>query len=203
MNILVINGHPDSSSFCHALATQYKLGCEKAGNRCELVHLTDLAFNPVLKYGFNIKMELEPDLVRMQHLIREANHLVFIFPIWWGTYPAIVKGFIDRVFLPGFAFKEEAGLGYEKKLTGKSATVITTMNTPWWHFRLLYKRPAYHLMKQFLFRVCGISCTKYIAFTPIKNSTPKQRALWMGRIYKMGIRMKPHGTSTERATADS
>ena len=191
MNILVINGHPDKSSFCQALADNYKLGCEQAGGNCELVNLADLNFNPVLKYGYNIKMELEPDLVQLQKLILEADHLVFVFPIWWGTYPAIFKGFIDRIFLPGFAFKYKSGsLLHEQKLKGKRATVITTMDTPRWYYFFFYKRPAYYSIKKSVLSFCGISRVKYVSFTPVKNSTPIKRKNWIRYTYKMGTKMK-------------
>ena len=191
MGILVINGHPDKNSFCRALSYSYKHGCEQAGGNCELVNLSDIDFNPILKYGYSIKMELEPDLVHLQKLILKASHIVFVFPIWWGTYPALFKGFIDRVFLPGYAFGYESGsFPHEEKLIGKTATVITTMNTPWWYYRFFHKRPAYYSIKKSVLSFCGISSVKYVSFTPVKKSTPLQRKNWIKYTYQMGTKMK-------------
>ena len=103
--ILIINGHPDPESFCTHLANAYQKGALAANAQVDLLHLYQLAFDPVLRYGYRQRTELEPDLVNAQKLIAEANHLVFVYPTWWGTYPALLKGFIDRVFLPKFAFK--------------------------------------------------------------------------------------------------
>ena len=103
--ILIINGHPDKESFCFSLAVSYKKGADLAGADCELVNLIDLNFNPILTYGYRKISELEPDLLEMQQEILAADHLVFVYPNWWSTFPALLKGFIDRVFLPNFAFK--------------------------------------------------------------------------------------------------
>jgi len=103
--ILIINGHPDKKSFCFALAESYKKGADMSGSECKLVHLIDLEFNPILTFGYRVVSELEPDLQKNQQDILDADHLVIVYPNWWGTYPALLKGFIDRVFLPNFAFK--------------------------------------------------------------------------------------------------
>jgi len=77
----------------------------KANPNVQLVPLIDLKFIPILTYGYRKISELEPDLVQMQQDILWANHLVFVYPNWWATFPALLKGFIDRVFVSGFAFK--------------------------------------------------------------------------------------------------
>jgi len=187
MNILIINAHPDKESFCNTLAISYKQGCEKAGRSCKIVNLIDLEFSPILQYGYRIPMELEPDLIEMQEFILSANHIVFVFPIWWGTYPALLKGFIDRVFLPGFAFSYKPNsLMWEKKLKGRTATIISTMNTPYWYYRWIYKRPAHYSIKKGLFEYCGIQPIKLISFSPIKNSSPELREKWINSVFQMG-----------------
>jgi putative NADPH-quinone reductase len=78
---------------------------------------------------------LEPDLLAAWEKILWAEHLVWIYPIWWGSMPAILKGFIDRLFLLGFAFKKkENSVWWDKLLTGKSARIITTLDQPKWYF---------------------------------------------------------------------
>ena len=95
--ILIINGHPDKESFCFALAQSYQKGVEAVGATCKTVHLIDLKFNPILTNGYRKVTELEPDLIQIQKDIQDANHLVFVYPNWWSTYPALLKGFFDRV----------------------------------------------------------------------------------------------------------
>lgn len=191
MDIVIINGHPDNSSFCHALAESYKLGAEKAGHRCQVIHLSDLKFNPNLKYGYTIKMELEPDLVEVQKLIAEASHLVFVYPTWWGTYPALFKGFIDRSFLPGYAFKYQKHSPFPVPLMkGKTARIITTMDTPVWYYYLIYKSPGINSLKKSILQFCGFKHIKKTIFTPVRSSNELQRKKWLKEMEKMGSKMK-------------
>ena len=91
----------------------------------------DLDFNSILKHGYRQWTELEPDLLMIQQDIVDADHLVFEYPTWWGTCPALLKGLIDRVFLPGFAFKyRDNSLFWDKLLKGNTARLIVTMDTP-------------------------------------------------------------------------
>jgi len=78
--ILIINGHPDKLSLCFGLAESYKKGAESTGAECKLVNLVDLKFNPVLMNGYRERTELEPDLLKIQQDIVDANHLVFVYP---------------------------------------------------------------------------------------------------------------------------
>lgn len=191
MEVLVINAHPDKESFCYALVDKYMHVCINQNVRCNLVQLVDLNFNPILKYGYRIPTELEPDLIKMQELILAANHLVFVFPVWWGTYPALLKGFIDRVFLPGFAFKYKPGsLLWEKKLTGKTATILATMDTPIWYSRLVYKSPAINSLKKGVLEFCGIKPVDEKIFSPIKSSTLAKREKWLRKVEQLGLKLK-------------
>ena len=87
-NILIINAHTDKESFCFALAESYKIGANKVNSNVKLVHLIDLDFNPILTYGYRKISELEPDLVQIQQDVLWADHLVFVYPNWWSTFPA-------------------------------------------------------------------------------------------------------------------
>ncbi len=106
-NILIINGHPDSESYNFALAQAYKTGAVSGGAVVEEIILRDLQFNPILNYGYRKRTTQEPDLEAAWKKIVWADHLVFVYPVWWGSTPALLKGFIDRVFLPGFAFRKK------------------------------------------------------------------------------------------------
>ena len=147
-NILIINGHPDKESFCFAIAESYNTGAIKASTNVKLVHLIDLKFNPILTYGYRIISELEPDLVQMQQDILWADHLVFVYPNWWSTVPALLKGLFDRIFVPGFAFKyKENSPFWDKLLKGKTARLIVTMDTPKWYYWLINKNSGHNAMK--------------------------------------------------------
>jgi len=188
--ILIINGHPDPESFCTHLANAYQKGALAANAQTDILHLYQLTFDPVLRFGYRQRTELEPDLVNAQKLIAEANHLVFVYPTWWGVYPALLKGFIDRVFLPKFAFKyRENSLLWDKLLTGKTARIIVTMDTPSWYYRLVYRNIGHRAMKTALLHFCGVKPVKITSFGPIKSSSEKQRAKWVAKVGQLGLKM--------------
>jgi NAD(P)H dehydrogenase (quinone) len=185
--ILIINGHPDKKSFCFALAESYKKGADASKIECKLVHLIDLQFNPILTYGYHQVSELEPDLIMMQKEIKNADHLVFVYPNWWSTYPALLKGFIDRVFLPNFAFKYHSDNPFwDKLLTGKTARLIVTMDTPSWYYWLINRNAGHNSMKIGILKFCGIKPVKISTFAPIKSSDEKKRKKWLAEVEKLG-----------------
>lgn len=106
--VLVVLGHPSSESFCAALTESYVEAARSASHDVRVLRLDALSFDPVLRRGYRQVQPLGPDLLRAQADITWAEHLVFIYPIWWGGIPALMKGFFDRVFLPGFAFQYRA-----------------------------------------------------------------------------------------------
>ena len=120
--VLVINGHPDQESFNYALSKAYISGLRNAEAQVESLNIADLDFNPNLKYGYRKISELESDLLQAIDQIKQADHLVWVLPMWWYGMPALMKGFIDRIFLPGLFFKYQKGNPFPKKLLkGKTA----------------------------------------------------------------------------------
>ncbi len=178
--ILLILGHPFKKSFCGALADAYQKGASEAGHTVESVHLASLDFDPILKSGYTEEQTLEPDLANVQALITWADHLVFVYPTWWGGLPALLKGFIDRVFLPGFAFKyRENSLRWDRLLTGKSAHLLVTMDSPPWYYRWVSRMPGHHQMKRTILEFSGIKPVKISSFGSVKTSGKAQREKWL------------------------
>ena len=189
--ILIINGHPDKESLCFDLALSYKKGADLAGADCKLVNLIDLEFNPILTYGYRKISELEPDLVKMQQEILATDHLVLVYPNWWSTVPALLKGFIDRVFVPGFAFKYRKNSPFwDKLLKGKTARLIVTMDTPKWYYWLINKNAGHNAMKIGVLEFCGIKPVKITAFAPIKSSDETKRKKWLNDVEALGQALK-------------
>jgi len=150
-----------------------------------------LKFNPILQYGYRTRTELEPDLIQTQKDIKAADHLVFIFPVWWSTYPALLKGFIDRVFLPGFVFKyRDNSILWDKLLKGKSADIISTMDTPGWYYRLVYKSPAHNSLKKGILEFCGINPVHVTRISPVKTSDEVSRGKWLKKVEVLGEKFK-------------
>jgi putative NADPH-quinone reductase len=188
-SILILNGHPDKESFCAQLAEAYEKGVLQSGTPVKLVHLSDLDFNPVLEHGYHKRTELEPKLIEIQKDIKKATHLVFVFPIWWGNMPALLKGFIDRVFLPGYAFQyREKSVFWDKMLNGKSARIIATMDSPVWYYKWIYHSPGTNALKKAVLNFCGIKPVRVTHLGPVKSSDENKRTKWLQEIEQLGIK---------------
>lgn len=185
--ILVILGHPDEESFCGALSKAYIEGVKASGSEVHSINLGELKFDPVLWKGYSKIQDLEPDLVKAQELIQWSNHIVFVYPNWWGTMPALMKGFFDRVFLPGFAFKYRNNSSFwDKLLSGRTAHLIVTMDTPPWYYRWIYHRPGHNEMKHTILGFCGVKVKKITEIAIVRNSPPKARDKWITMVRRLG-----------------
>ncbi|MBB3697713.1 NAD(P)H-dependent oxidoreductase [Flammeovirga yaeyamensis] len=185
--ILIINGHPDQESYNFALAKAYEEGALSTGTKVDRINIRDLDFNPSLQFGYHKRTDLEPDLVDAIEKIKSADHLVWIFPLWWYSYPAIMKGFIDRTFLPGITYELVEGQALPKKLLkGKSARIIVTADSPSWYNKFFMKDPAIHSLKRGTLEFCGVSPVRVSYVASVKGSSEKFRSKWLERIGKMG-----------------
>ncbi len=189
--ILIINGHPDKESFNYGISEAYKRGGEKTDAQIKEIKIRELDFNPNLQFGYRKRTELEPDLLNAQELIKWADHLVWIYPVWWGSVPAIMKGFIDRVFLPGFAFKKREGsVWWDRYLTGKTARLICTLDQPAWYYKWIYGNPSHKAMKRLTMQFVGIKKVKTTTIGPIRLSKDEFRNNWLKKIEKLGVQNK-------------
>ena len=178
--ILVILGHPRKDSLCGALAAAYSGSARAAGAELRELTLADMVFDPVLHAGYRGEQALEPDLLAAREAIQWAEHLVFVYPTWWGGLPALLKGFIDRVFLPGFAFKyRQDSPWWDRLLAGRSARLLVTMDTPPWYYRWIYRMPGHHQMRRTILEFCGVKPVRISQFGPVKGSTEAQRGKWL------------------------
>lgn len=184
--ILLILGHPKSDSFCAALAGSYAQAARARGADVRELRLADLKFNPVLNVSFRDEQALEPDLAAAQEAIKWADHLVFVYPTWWSGMPALLKGFIDRVFLPGFAFRYRKGtIFWDKLLTGRSADVIVTMDTPPFIYRWFMGAPAVKQMKNGVLGFCGVGPIRVNTLGPIRNADDQRREDWLAQVARL------------------
>ena len=130
MNVLLIDGHPDAGRFSAHLLDLYEHalppGCEVTR-----VAVRDLEFTPILKHGYKERTEWEPDIAALAGKLDACDHVCFVFPMWWGAEPALLKGLIDRLFLPGFTFAyHDDDTWWDRNMEGRSADAIITMDTP-------------------------------------------------------------------------
>jgi putative NADPH-quinone reductase len=189
--ILIINGHPNPSSFNFGIAESYLKGAIASGAEVDTITIADLKFNPNLQFGYQKRTEQEPDLVESWQKIKKADHLVWIHPVWWGGLPAITKGFIDRLFLPGMAFQyRENSVWWDKLLKGKTAHIITTLDQPSWYYKLIYGNPSVNQLKKTTLEFCGVKPVKVSYIGIIKTSDDFQKEKWLKKVYDFGLKNK-------------
>lgn len=149
-----------------------------AGAEVRLLALGALTFDPPLHAGCRGSQPLEPDLQAAQAQITWAEHLVWIYQTWWGAMPALLKGFIDRVFLPGFAFKYRQGSSlWGKLLAGRSAELLVTMDSPPWYYRWVQHMPGHHPMQKTILEFSGIRPVRVHGFGSVRGADAARRAL--------------------------
>jgi 1,4-dihydroxy-2-naphthoate polyprenyltransferase len=191
MKVLVINGHPREESLSTALMKAYIAGARKAGACIQTLIISRLQFDLNVSHKTPHLQYMERDLRTAQELILWAEHIVFIYPTWWGTMPALLKGFIDRVFISGFAFEEtEGGIGYEPLLRGKTAEILTTMDTPALVYQLIYRAPGHNAMRRAILEFCGLIVTRVSAFGPVRKSDHHRREVWLRKAIQQGLKLK-------------
>ncbi|PWW17216.1 MULTISPECIES: NAD(P)H-dependent oxidoreductase [unclassified Chryseobacterium] len=189
--IAIINGHPNKDSFNFGVTEAYRLGASETGAEVREIVIRDLNFNPNLQFGYQKRMELEPDLIKAWEIIQWADHLVWVHPVWWGGFPAIMKGFIDRLFLPGMAYKyRENSVWWDKLLKGKTAHIITTLDQPGWYYRLFFGRPSVNQLKKSILEYCGVKPVKVTYVGIIRNSKEEQRSQWLSKVRELGKKYK-------------
>lgn len=189
--ILILVGHPDKESYNFALAESYKKGAEESGAEVQEIIIRDLEFNPNLQFGYRKRTELEPDLLEAQEKLKWADHIVMIYPVWWGSVPAMMKGFLDRVLLPGFAFKKREGsVWWDKYFIGKTARLICTMDQPTWFYRLVNRSPSHHAMKKLTLNFIGVKSVKITSIGPLRLSKEEFRKKWLTKVEALGKKNK-------------
>lgn len=189
--ILIINGHPNMDAFNFGITAAYKKGAENNGAEVKEIIIASLKFNSNLQFGYQKRTELEPDLIQAWEKIKWADHLVWVHPVWWGGLPAITKGFIDRLFLPGFAFQyRENSVWWDKLLKGKTAHIITTLDQPSWYYWFAYGRPSVNQLKKSTLEFCGVKPVKVTYIGPIKSSDQYLREKWLNNIEQLGKKIR-------------
>lgn len=186
MNVLIIYAHPNSASFNHAVLEKVKQGLQQSEHTYTVIDLYHDHFDPVLVFNDMFKrrdLKKDPETERYRTLVKQADHYIFIYPIWWYGLPAILKGFFDRVFVSGFAYSFE-GVFPEGLLAGKSAWLIYTLDAPSFFVRIVQQNIEWRVVKNAILHLCGIRPVKRIMFAGVKNSSLKKRKRWLDKIYQ-------------------
>nr|WP_276353073.1 NAD(P)H-dependent oxidoreductase [Cohnella sp. YIM B05605] len=167
-------------SLNYAFLREVVRGCEE-NPKIEEIRILDLygeGFNPVLVFNAEKRrrdMHADPDLARYRELVTWADKLVFIYPLFWGRPPAMLLGFIDRMFAAGFAYRDKGGLFPEGLLKGKSVVCVSTMKGPA-RYPLLWLHNAHKIiMRRALFRFVGIKKVKFFEFGRMESPKGRQK----------------------------
>jgi len=185
--ITIIVGHPLEDSLSGKLAKAYLEGAKSSGAEVKITYLGQLNFDPLLRNGYRQKQELEPDLKNTVDNLLWANHWVFVTPLWWGTMPALLKGFFDRTFLSGIMFKYQENSPFPLKLMkGKSVRVLITMDGPLFYYRFFIGNPLKLIFKKAIFNFCGVNPVKFSYFSQVRKSTPKKIDAWINKTKSLG-----------------
>lgn len=193
-SILIINGNPAKKrvSFCASLAEAYAKAAIAAGAAVTRVELKDLQFDVVLHEGYEDDQALEPDLERVQAALLQADHIVFIFPLWHGMPPALFKGFMDRVIRRGFAFNYNAKGWPEPTaaLRGKSAEIMLSCSMPGWLYQYFSGAHASRALASIL-KMCGITLKAVTPFGFMSQhgaAAERRIASYLDKAAKLGRR---------------
>ncbi len=158
-HILIVQGHPHSGGrhLCHALADSYEFGAREAGFKVDTLDVGALDF-PILRSGEEWTSEDAPEgLKDAQQQILNADHLVFIYPLWLGTMPALLKAFLEQAVRPGMIKGDKAGLAHMRTLLkGKSARIIVTMGMPALAYRLFFRMHSVKTLQRNILGFVGV-----------------------------------------------
>lgn len=177
MNTVIIYAHPNPISFNAALAEVVQEEMEKLGAQVRVKDLYGMDFNPCLgEEDFKAfrRGEIPPDVQAEQDDISWADHLVFIAPIWWINFPAILKGYFDRVFSVGFAYKVTSQ-GFAGLLTKKKALVITTSGADQAQAEKFGMMEVMKTTVAGIFSTCGFSSCQHVNLYAVPSVSDQER----------------------------
>lgn len=198
MKIVIVFNHPYQGSYCNAILHAVTKGLKKANHQIDLMHLDSDNFDPVMrekdlasfakaKYTVaHLFQSLDPQVHDYKKRLEQADHLIFIFPIWWELMPALTKGFIDKVIFPGIAYNYTNNGNRMKPLFKKikGITIITTMNTPAFLYRIVFGNAVKKAMMTGTFWKMGYRNRKWINLSMVKSVSQNKREKWLVNIEK-------------------
>lgn len=185
--IVVIVGHPRQNTLCEALAAAYAVGARSAQHEVKIFPLGQMSFDPILHSGFETVQPLEPDLQAAHDAILQATLLVFVFPLWLGDMPALMKGFFERVFQPDLAEPSRKGK-YPRLLKGKRARILLTMGMPAFVFRWYFRAHALKLLERNILGFLGIAKVRSTLFGNVMGAGEAGRTRWLQKAAALGRR---------------
>jgi putative NADPH-quinone reductase len=187
--ILVIDGHPDPnlSHFINAAADAYADGARSAGHEVKLIRIARLDFPLIRSLAQWNDTPPPPAIADAQGDLSWAEHIVILYPMWLGDIPALLKGFLEQVCRPSFAFRYRENGIPEKLLKGRSARVVVSMGMPAFFYTFVYRAHSLKSLKR--------NILKFVGFAPVRHSiiggverSARSREKWLARLGELGRR---------------
>lgn len=189
MKNIILYCNPNPQSFCHAILETVLEGLKEKGQEAEVRDLYALNFSPVKTAAdlTDIKSgRVSGDIRAEQELLLKADRVIVIYPVWWAGLPAMLKGYIDRVFSYGFAYSYDFKDLSTFKLAGKEVCLFTTMGAPNFFYRLTLMLAAMAKTSDGgIFKFCKMKVKEHAWFGGVPSSTDKKRAAYLARVRAM------------------
>ncbi len=182
MKYLVVYAHPNPKSFCHAIKEEIVVRLKEQGAIVDVRDLYQMGFNPVLSANDFMQLaqkKIPADIQKEQDLVAGADTIIFIYPVWWFSMPAILKGYVDRVFMRGFAY-DMKGHMLQGLLKGKKAMLFSTTGGPRFAYYLLGYLVAMKIaIDAGVFNFCGLKVAlhKYFYAVPTISDGARRQML--------------------------
>lgn len=194
MKVLIIYAHPNGESFTHAVVERLQEGLMKGAHEVKIIDLYKEEFDPILVVNSSRRrrdLSHDPYTERYRNLIIAAEHLIFVYPIWWHSMPAIMRGFIERTFVSGFAYsfrgKSTRSVLPNGMLFGKTTWCIYTLDAP---KLVAYLDPGWMSIKYSIFWYCGLRKVRRFYLPRMKHSSLNERLKWLNKIYWKAVNLR-------------
>jgi len=191
--IAVIQGHPDAAGghFCNALADAYARGADAAGHELRRIEVAELDF-PLLRSQIEYRSgELPVGLRQSQADLLWADHYLIVYPLWAGTMPALLKGFLEQIVRPELYEKpSDSGEAWSKPLRGKSARVIVTMGMPALLYRWYFGAHGLKNLERSILGFVGIKPVRATLIGLVDSIDAEKRQRWLRKVEMIGQRAR-------------
>ncbi|TAJ14923.1 flavodoxin family protein [Patescibacteria group bacterium] len=188
--IFILMGNPRTDSRTNRVANAYEKGAREAGHEVRRQNISEMSFDPILHDGYTVIQNLEPDLLTFQENVKWAEHFVVLYPNWWSTMPALLKGLIDRAWLPGFAFRfHKTDLWWDRLLKGRSARIFILANTHPWLAWCFFGEFTNELARATL-TFSGFDPVRIKVLAPSEKASEETWLKWEKSTFKLGYSAK-------------
>jgi putative NADPH-quinone reductase len=185
--ITIIVGHSQRQTLCEGLGEAYRRGAQGAGHDVKMFVLSDMKFDPILHEGYRREQPLEPDLQAAYDALAASDHWVFLFPLWLGDMPAILKGFLERVLQPDLIHRKGTAKAMNWRIfENKSARLIMTMGMPVSIYRLWYRPHALKLFRHNILHFIGVKPVRETLFGMVADVSIDKRGGWLKEVEALG-----------------